>query len=166
MNKHQQFVDHIVSFTKEEVSHFLKEHPSEIFYAFAYDCNPETKGIYLSFNTKEAFNNTLKKYQMGEFSTFYKTTDQINRLKFNPGDWKYHNFVYIEFIYDEKIKELFDVVLDPETNSLMIFAERAMLEFKRSSLYQEIPKTDDFISFCIDHEEDELEAIARSIKIN
>ena len=166
MNKQEKFIEHIVAFTCEEVNAFLVEHPDEEFYAFAYDCNPQTKGIYLSFNTINAFKETLYQYQNSEYSDLYNSKNQINRLKFNPGDWKYHNFVYIEFIYDDKLKELFDVVLDPNTNNLMNFAERALLDFKRTAVYQSIPKTVDFISFCIDQEEDELKAIQRSIRIN
>lgn len=166
MSKHQAFIDHIVSFTEEEVRVFLEEHEGEEFYAFAYDCNPETKGIYLSFNTEKAFEEKLLKYQSGEFAFLYDDEQYIKRLKYNPGDWKYQNFVSIEFIYDEKIKELFDVVLDAKGIVLMNFAQKALLQFQESDVYKAIPKTKGFIAYCIDHDEDELDALARALAIN
>lgn len=166
MNKQDGFIEHIVSFTEEEVSQFIKEHSNERFYAFAYDVNPATKGIYLSFNTEADFKVKLKQYQEGNYAFLYQSDDQIKRLRYNPGDWKYQNFVSIEFIYDAKIKELFDVVLVESKNNLLDYAEQALLSFKKTETYEHIPKEKDFIAFCIDHEEDELEALDRALRIH
>lgn len=166
MSKQEGFIDHIVTFTCEEVIEFLEKNHDKKFYAFAFDVNPDTYGIYLSFNTEAEFNKKLDEYKSGEYSEYYKDIDQVNRLRYNPGDWKYQNFVSIEFIYEAKIKELFDVVLDPNTDSLLKYAERAMSKFKKTEVYNKIPKEKDFIAFCIDHDEDELEAIKRTISIN
>lgn len=166
MEKREKFIQHIVDFTNEEVLEFLNEHLGEEFYSFAFDVNPQTHGIYLSFNTLEAFNKSLSDYQASEFSSLYSNVEQVKRLKYNPGDWKYQNFVSIEFIYFEKIKELFDVELDPNSDDLLNFAEIAMRRFRESLVYAQIPKTKDFIAFCIDHEEDELMALERAVSIN
>lgn len=166
MSGFDKFIQHIVEFTEEEVEVFIKEHENEVFYSFAYDCNAETSGIYLSFNTLNSFEETLEKYREGEYASFYNDEESVLRLKYNPGDWKYQNFVYIEFIYEDKIKELFDVSIDKNSNDLLNIAERALLDFRKTKVYQTIPKTDDFLAFCIDHDEDELDAIERSIKIN
>ena len=166
MNKQEGFIDHIVSFTSEEVLEFLTKNKDEKFYAFAFDVNPETYGIYLSFNTEAEFNKKLAEYKAGEYGEYYGDLDNVNRLRYNPGDWKYQNFVSIEFIYHAKIKELFDVVLDADTDSLLKYAERAMTKFKKSEAYRLIPKEKDFIAFCIDHDEDELLAISRTLSIN
>ena len=114
MSKQDGFIQHIVTFSEEEVNRFLEEHKDEKFYAFAYDCNPETHGIYLSFNTEKAFDKSLRAYRNSEIGLIYQDEEQVQRLRYNPGDWKYQNFVSIEFIYEAKIKELFDVVLDKE----------------------------------------------------
>lgn len=166
MSKHEDFINHILSFTKEEVRDFIEKHPNESFYAFAYDVNPKTYGIYLSFNTIDHFNETLDSYKNSEYQMFYQTKEQIERLKYNPGDWKYQNFVSIEFIYKHKLVELFDTDLDPSTNVLLDFAEKTLSKFRLTNVYKEIPKDHGFIAFCIDNEEDELEAIKRAININ
>lgn len=166
MNKQQGFIDHIVKFTEEEIQEFLEKNKDEKFYAFAYDVNAETYGIYLSFNTISDFNNKLKLYQNSEYAQLYYDSEQIDRLKYNPGDWKYQNFVSIEFIYPAKIKELYDVVLDAHSNDLLNYAEKALSKFKLTNTYQSIPKDKDFIAFTIDHHEDELDAIKRVISIN
>lgn len=166
MSKQAGFIDHIVTFTKEEVLEFLSNNKDEKFYAFAFDVNPETYGIYLSFNTESDFNKKLDEYKQGEYAEYYQDDNNILRLRYNPGDWKYQNFVSIEFIYEAKIKELFDVVLDPNSDTLLNYAERAMSKFKSTDVYQMIPKEKDFIAYCIDHDEDELEAINRTLSIN
>ena len=166
MSKQDGFVEHIVTFTEEEVAEFIAEHNNQTFYAFAYDVNPQTHGIYLSFNTEEAYQESLESYQNGDYAFLYQTDDQKRRLKYNPGDWKYQNFVSIEFIYEAKIKELFDVVLNKEIDDLLNFAEQALVDFRKTEVYNSIPKDKDFIAFCIDHDEDELEAIKRVLRIN
>ena len=166
MSGYEKFIQHIVEFTEEEVSLFIDEHKNEEYYAFAYDCNPETNGIYLSFNTMGEFERTLDLYQAGSYADLYEEEDYIFRLKYNPGDWKYQNFVYIEFIYEAKIKELFGVEINRKSDDLLKIAQRALLEFKKTEVYKEIPKTQDFIAFCIDHEEDERDAINRSLRQN
>ncbi len=162
----------LVDFTTKSVQSFLNEHPKLRFYAFAYDCNAEYAGVGICFNTKEAFNETLKHYQEGPYAKHYQAQEDIEDLKFNTGDWEYQCFDTIDLLSDEELTRIYNQL--PEDNyvswnnfleELMeIFCE-ALIEFTYTKVYQSIPKTDDFCVFCIDHDEDLSDAKARMQKV-
>ena len=43
----------------------------------------------------------------------------------------------------------------------MNFCEDILRDFKKTDVFEKIPKTSDFIAFCIDHDEDVKEALER-----
>ena len=73
----------LLEFTKNEVLQFLAEHPNEVFYAFAFDCNAEYAEVNLCFNTEEAFSKTLADCQNGKYKDSYQTEEEIYDLRYN-----------------------------------------------------------------------------------
>ncbi|KAF2079410.1 DUF4303 domain-containing protein [Flavobacterium sharifuzzamanii] len=151
----------LIDFTIQGVAEFLKNNSSLEFYAFAYDCNAEYAEVNLSFNTMEDFNETLKDYQNGRFSENYKTDEAIKNLKYNTGDWEYLCFDSINVLTEEELNKIYNDFPDDDYKSWNIFVEELMelfceslIEFRNSKVYRSIPKSKDFISFCIDHDED------------
>lgn len=72
----------LLAFTKTEVSNFLAEHPNEVFYAFAFDCNAEYAEVNLCFNTENSFSTLLAESQSGKYKASYQTEEQINELRY------------------------------------------------------------------------------------
>ena len=77
-------VETMTSFAEEQIKSFLKNHKSEVFYAFAID-----DGL-LCLNSLSEFEKTLKTYQNSNAE--YNEPDEIDELKYNTGDWEYQGF--------------------------------------------------------------------------
>ncbi|SHF95104.1 DUF4303 domain-containing protein [Flavobacterium defluvii] len=157
----QKLKQQLISFTIKGVKDFLDNNLNLEFYAFAYDCNAEYAEVNLCFNTMEDFDKTLNHYQNGRFSENYKTDEAINDLRYNTGDWKYQCFDSIDILSEEELNKIYNDLPEDDYKSWNIFVEELMelfceclLEFRTSEVYHSIPKTKDFVSFCIDHDED------------
>ncbi|MDH6363884.1 hypothetical protein M2139_000813 [Enterococcus sp. PF1-24] len=98
----------IVEFATNGVTIFLNDNPTLEFYAFAFDCNAEDAEINLCFNTEEAFSETLSHYQTGNNADYYKNEENIQRLKFNTGDWKFQCFDTLYVFDDEELTTIFN----------------------------------------------------------
>lgn len=168
----------LLAFTIERVEQFLAENPDLEFYAFAYDCNAEEAEVNLCFNTETDFQKTLKKYQEGDYAEYYQTEEDINDLRYNTGDWEFQCFDTIYILSDEELQGIFNE-LYPENKkvedyalwkefmeSLMTFFCEVIIDFTKTETYKKIPKTADFISYCIDHDEDVQTAFARLEKVS
>ncbi len=161
----------IIDFATQGVERFLKENPDLTFYAFAFDCNAEYAEVNLCLNTEQAFADTLKDYQEGEFSENYQSQEEIRDLKYNTGDWNYSCFESL-YVYDEKeLDEIFWEMPDDDYQSWQKFANNllelfteSLVEFTKTETYRKIPKTNDFLAFCIDHDEDVEQAMGRMEK--
>lgn len=149
----------ILDFTTEKVNDFLGAHPSEIFYAFAFDCNAEYGEINLCFNTEESFEKTLKEYQSGPYAESYKKKEDIIDLKYNTGDWAYQCFNTIYCATEEELSSIFGADIDLQIKEIMGICWAALTEFQKTSVYVRIPQTKNFISYCIDHDESPLDVI-------
>lgn len=167
LNKHNT-KEILLDFTIKGVEKFLKENPDLEFYAFAYDCNAEYAEVNLCFNTEIDFEKTLRQYQIGDYSKYYQTEDDIKDLKFNTGDWDYQCFETINVLTDAQLTEIFNELPEDDYKSWKEFVENLMklfceclVDFTKTKTYQKIPKTKDFIVFCIDHDEDFEEAMER-----
>lgn len=162
----------LLAFTKTEVSNFLTEHPNEIFYAFAFDCNAEYAEVNLCFNTESAFSALLSESQSGKYKASYQTAEQINELKYNTGDWEYQSFStqYVlgeDELFGDEDDENEDEDGEPNkaiTENLLLHFSKVLIEFTKTEEFQKIPKTPDFKVFCIDHDEDLDEAELRLSK--
>ena len=169
----------IIDFTIKGVEDFLQENPDLEFYAFAFDCNAEYAEIGLCFNTETSFQEILKSYQKGEFAEYYKaevskhykTEEGIKSLRYNTGDWDYQYFDSINVFSNQELDKISNEFPDDNyeswekfvSNLLELFTE-SLVEFAKTETYAKIPKTKDFISFCIDHDEDFDDAMERMKK--
>lgn len=159
----------LLAFTKTEVSKFLAEHPDEVFYAFAFDCNAEYAEVNLCFNTEDAFAATLTEYQSGEYKDSYQSTEQINELKYSTGDWEYQCFETMYALTEEELfgeddeeqEENEEEASSELAENLLLHFSKTLMEYTKTEEFQKIPKTADFKVFCIDHDEDLEEADLR-----
>ncbi len=165
----------LLTFTIQGVENFLFKNQNLEFYAFAYDCNSEYAEVNLCFNTELDFKKTLEHYQKGEFSKYYQSENEIKDLKFNTGDWDYQCFETTNVLSEEQLTKIFNDLPDDDYKSWNEFIEyltkifcECLIDFTKTETYKKIPKTNDFLAFCIDHDEDFEDAIERleTIKSN
>ncbi len=170
MNK-TELKNKLLEFTTNGVEKFLNENTNLEFYAFAFDCNAEYAEVNLCLNTEKEFEKTLMNYQNGEFGHLYKNEEDILSLKFNTGDWSFQCFESTNVLTDEELTEIFESLPEDGYKSWKEFREELMnvfcetlIEFEKTKTYKKILKTNDFISFCIDHDEDFEAAMVRMKK--
>jgi hypothetical protein len=162
----------ILNFTIQGVEKFLNDHSGLTFYAFAYDCNAEYAEVSLCFNTESDFEKTLAHYKSGDYAEFYESADQIRELKYNTGDWEYQCFETMHLMGAAELEAIFAQLPEEEHKSWGAFIEdlmklfcETMLDFSKSETYTRIPKTKDFVAFCLDHDEDVNTAFRRMEKV-
>ena len=176
IEEREKIKSQILDFTTRSVEKFLNENSDLEFYAFAFDCNAEYAGLGLCFNTETFFQETLKDYQKGKFAEYYKTEvskhykteEGIKSLKYSTGDWDYQCFETLDVFSNDELDKIFNEFPDDDneswnefvSNLLDLFTE-SLVEFTKTETYAKIPKTKDFISFCIDHDEDFDDAMER-----
>lgn len=153
--------EQLLEFTINATESFLNEHPDLTFYAFAYDCNAEYAEVNLCLNTPAEFEKTLKKYQTGPYAEDYRSEEGINELKFSTGDWEYQCFDTIYVLTEAELTRIFNDLPEDGYKSWNEFIENltvlfceVLLDFQKTKTFEKIPKTADFIAFCIDHDED------------
>jgi len=158
----------IIDFAVQGVENFLKENLDLEFYAFAFDCNAEYAEVNLCLNTESDFQETLKDYQNGKYSKYYKSEQEIKDLKFNTGDWEYQCFDTLYIFTDKELTEIFNELPDDDykswkefVNNLLELCTESLVEFTKTETYKRIPKSKDFVAFCIDHNEDFEQAMKR-----
>ncbi|NLC34402.1 MAG: DUF4303 domain-containing protein, partial [Erysipelothrix sp.] len=105
-------------------------------------------------------------YQNGVYQHYYDDPQNVLRLKYNPGDWKYQNFANVEFYYTDVLKERYNSVFEEDGLLLHAYAEALLRLLTQTPIFKALRKTDDFISYIINHDEDELEAIQSRLHIN
>ena len=163
----------LLDFSINGVENFLNEHSDLEFYSFAYDCNAEYGEVNLCFNTEKDFKKTLESYQTGNYADNYQTEEDIKNLKFNTGDWDYQCFDSINILTEEELEEILGE--DPEKDDYKSWNEfieslnelfcECLLDFSKTETFKKIPKTNNFIAFCTDHDEDFENAIERLEKV-
>lgn len=164
-------INKIVTFAENGVEKFIKEHPSLTFYSFAFACNAEYGEINLCFNTEAAFSEILSYYQ-DRYPENYTSSENIQDLKYNTGDWKYQCFDTMFVLEEEELSAIFSEIYPDEVNDnylawdqfinelLDLFTE-SLIRFSKTKVFKNIKKTDNFNFFCIDHDEEVLEAFKR-----
>ena len=167
--KHKEKVKkQIIDFAVQGVENFLKENPNLEFYAFAFDCNAEYAEVNLCLNTESDFQKTLKGYQKVEYLKYYQSEEGIKELKYNTGDWDYQCFETLYVFNDEELDKISQEMPDDDYETwnkfvielLELFTE-SLMDFTKTETFSKIPKTEDFIAYCIDHDEDVDTAIER-----
>lgn len=161
----------IMRFTTVEVERFLLSHPDKTFYAFAFDTNAEYAELNLCFNTELDFQRCLAYYQSGKWATSYQNPEAIQELKFNTGDWEYQCVSTLYVLSEDELQVIQQRLPEDDFSEWeaivgqirSIFSE-CLLQFTQTEVYQAIPKTDDFIAFSIDHDEDVADILADRVE--
>ncbi len=161
----------VLAFAELRVGHFLAVYPQKVYYAFAFDCNAEYGEINLCFNTETDFQDTLADYRSGPYADAYLTEEAVIDLRYNTGDWEYQSIDTLYPISQLELDEIANELTDDNLESwksviqkILSLFEDSLSLFKQTDTYKQIRKTDDFIAFCIDHDEEVLEALARQTK--
>jgi hypothetical protein len=157
----------IVEFATRGVQKFLREHPGLVFYAFAFDCNAEYAEVNLCFNTEVDFLKSLGEYQ-SENPQDYQSEEDVRDLMYNTGDWEYQCFDTLYVLTDAQLGEISQAMPADDCQTRQTFVEglvmlftEALQDFTKTEVYEAIPKTTNFIAFCIDHDEDFESALSR-----
>jgi len=157
----------IIEFATRGVQQFLQEHPGLVFYAFAFDCNVEYAEVNLCLNTEADFSKSLNHYQ-AKHPQDYQSEEDIRDLRFNTGDWGYQCFDTLYVLTEEQLSAIFQAMPEDDYQTWQAFVEglvmlftEALKDFTQTEIYKNIPKTTDFIAFCVDHDEDFEDALNR-----
>ena len=51
--------------------------------------------------------------------------------------------------------------MEKQCADMLHLCEEILADFRKTDTFQNIPKTEDFVSYCIDHDEDPADALAR-----
>ena len=142
------------------VEEFLRAHPRERFYALAFDCNTEYAEFLVGMNTEEAFQKTLLEYQEGGASCRTDASAVAN-LRYNPGDWTYTEIAEAELFDEDELTDRYQDNMEKQCADMLHLCEEILADFRKTDAFRKIPKTADFVSYCIDHDEDPADALAR-----
>ena len=156
MNK-KDFVAQISAAVEE----FLHVHPRQRFYALAFDCNTEYAAFLVGMNTEEEFQKTLKEYQEDDESDRTDASAVAN-LRYNPGDWTYTDIAEAELFDEDELIARYQDNMEKQCADMRRLCEEILADFRQTDTFRNIPKTEDFVSYCIDHDEDPADALARS----
>lgn len=172
-SKKEEIKKSLSDFTVKAVENFLRNNPTVRFHAFAYDCYAEYAEVNLCFNTEKSFKKTIKNYQTRELSRYYQTASEFDKLKYNTKDWEYQYIDTTYILTEEQLTKFFDDLPDDNHISWKKFIKELMelfceclIDFTKTETYNKIPKTKDFIIFCIDHDEDFENEIKRLKMLN
>lgn len=146
-----------------DVEQFLNEHRDSKFYALALDCNTEYATFFVCMNTLEDFAKILEQYQSQHEK--YIKEEWIRKLRYNPGDWKYRGITEVKLFEEEELIIEYQDDIDRQCEEVMSFCDEILLDFRQTKVFRRIPKTPDFITFCIDHDEDVEGALERQIHL-
>ncbi|MDY3595632.1 DUF4303 domain-containing protein [Anaerotignum sp.] len=151
--------DEVLALLIHDMEKFLHTHSDLQFYALAFDCNAEYANFLVCMNTIEEFEKTLQWYQK-KYET-YDQEENILDLRYNPGDWEYTDISQVDVFQEEELAAKYQDDIDKQCEEIMDFCEDILRDFKKTDVFEKIPKTSDFIAFCIDHDEDVKEALER-----
>lgn len=152
--------EEIIAQISADMETFLNGHPHSEFYALAFDCNSEYAEFLVGMNTQEDFLKTLQEYQ--ENNEKYRTdAESVKKLRYNPGDWTYADISEIELFTEEALIEKYQDDIERQCADMLRLCEEILSAFRKTEIFKRIPKTQDFVSFCIDHDEDPADVFAR-----
>ena len=111
-------------------------------------------------NTEEAFQKTLLEYQEGGESCRTDASAVAN-LRYNPGDWMYTDIAEAELFDEDELTSRYQDNMEKQCADMLHLCEEILADFRKTDGFRKIPKTADFVSYCIDHDEDPADALAR-----
>lgn len=163
-NKFNLIKEQILTQFNTDLDGFLNESPNKNFYALAFTCNYEYAEILLSLNTEEEFQETLADYQV-EYPQTYNKESEILELKYNTGDWENMDISGFYVMTEEEMIERYGDDLEEQIQEMEQFCKEVLTEFCQTDIFKKIPKTENFIAYCIDHDQDVIEAIEEAINL-
>lgn len=128
------------------IEDFAKKHPEETFYVLTIEGNS------LSLNSEEAFEKTLKKYQTND-PEYYSDDEDIERLKFNSGDFKYQGFASLTdgFVYHE-YQEYCNLTWHEQASSNYAIAMEALIKkLQDQDVFKILKTSTDFKVLQVNH---------------
>ncbi|EMY78716.1 hypothetical protein LEP1GSC060_0554 [Leptospira weilii serovar Ranarum str. ICFT] len=150
-------VEALTNFSIQKIESFAKAHVDETFYGFAIDAS------YIKMNSLESFEKTLQEYQL-KWPNAYDTSEKIQKLKNNVGDWKYiladfqemneeNDDGFTEGPFDEDLyNEHYEADDLEQKNSGYARAMDAILNnLQEKRVFQSLKNTTDFICFRTEH---------------
>lgn len=149
----------ILQQAQQDINTFLDAHKGLAFYCFALDCNAEYAEINLCLNTEEDFQETLRRYQSGPYGEHYQEEEDIASLRYNPGDWAYQCFETYYVMQEDELEKAYGEEDERKVEEMMQFSFELLAGICDTQAYARIPKTADFRVMCIDHDQDEEEAL-------
>ena len=153
--------EEIVAQISADMEIFLNEHPQMEFYALAFDCNTEYAEFLVCMNTEDDFRQTLRDYQEDD-KRYCTDAASIKNLRYNPGDWEHTDISEIELFSEDELAAQYQDDIERQCAELLQLCDEILAAFRETDVFKRIPKTADFISFCIDHDEDPADALARA----
>ena len=155
----QQIKQTILDFASSGVQTFRQNNPGLVFNAFAFDCNAEYAEINLCFNTEEGFSKTLNNFRKKNPKDILNE-EEVLHFKYNTGNWVYQCFDTTNILTDAQLDEIFQTMPDDDyqtwekfIDDLKLLFTESLQSFIQTEIYKNIPKTKDFITYCIDHDE-------------
>lgn len=128
------------------------------FYALALDCYYEYANFLVCMNTEKDFRDTLRHYQKNEA---YRDEGYIRDLRYNTGDWEYIGISEIDLFDEDELTAKYQDDIEKQCDDMMILCDEILEDLRKTEIFERIPKTESFVSFCIDHDEDVYDALKR-----
>ena len=151
----------IITQISADMENFLNEHLHSAFYALAFDCNTEYVEFLVCMNTEDDFRQTLRDYQEDD-KRYCTDAASIKDLRYNPGDWEHTDISEIELFSEDELAAQYQDDIERQCADMLQLCDEILAAFRETDVFKRIPKTADFISFCIDHDEDPADALARA----
>jgi Domain of unknown function (DUF4303) len=149
------FENSLVRLLETDIANFAKQHPEEIFYGLALDCNAANCDVLLCANTPIALRDAAITYSRD--GTEQSIATESEELRWGLGDWKYHgiNFEPREnwLQYHSALSGIDELQHPEDLEQFLASACRALLKLERNDVLQRLKRTPDFRLACIDHDE-------------
>ncbi|WP_061249975.1 DUF4303 domain-containing protein [Leptospira alstonii] len=150
-------VEALTNFAIQKIKSFAEAHVDETFYGFAIDAS------YIKMNSIETFEKTLEEYQL-KWPNAYDTSEKIQKLKNNVGDWKYiladfqerneeNEDGFTEGPFDEELyNEHYEADdLEQKNSEYALAMDTILKNLKERQTFQTLKTAPDFVCFRAEH---------------
>lgn len=162
------FKQQILEFTINSVDKFLLEHSNTTFYGLAFDCDLDNGYVGLSFGSEQGFCKTVNKCKKSPCAEHSKTDESTEMLKKNSANWDFSCYVdiYTEdfdsyIMHPQELKNFDEEFICKYRTSILYSITEVLIEFIATTTYNNIPKSSDFYSICLDRNETISSALTR-----
>ncbi|AXR67119.1 DUF4303 domain-containing protein [Leptospira mayottensis] len=138
----------MTKFAIQEIEKFSKDHEDEVFYAFAIDADLFCLNSISGFDKRLAEDRKL-------WPKSYETKEQVEKFKYNPGDWAYQGFAKLSeetgFVLDLYEKHYDAPKGEQKTSEYAQAMNSLMISLEKRNAFADLRKTDDFRIFRVEH---------------